>query len=295
MKDQSALHSIKYSYQVDTAYTEEVGDLGSIAESIRAKCSSLKMASRIIGAVSTVGHDLSDEAIIQKIAELMARVSLFRDIALEIIEVTKETEGYFKIFNALTAIMIDVVTEEWKWQQLSQGDHTFSKGVVKAIFQEAISLSLPSYGSTGANDLKVERKVAIMDSTARIYGLPNIFDYFQPDREKMLRRIIRSIVDEVNKYQPRLVNRKSSPRTHIAVLHRMFDVSTGLMCEIYKAHAKKDVEQLRAMPDLDRALLVAQYERLGSMRYDHILESHSKAMVKVMDTANALFQSSVSK
>lgn len=71
----------------------------------------------------------------------------------------------------------------------------------------------------------------------------------------------------------------------------MYGVSVGLMCEVYKAAAYRDVLRLREMPELDRSVVIAQYEHLGGMKYDHVLDGHRAAMDRMLDTANLILES----
>jgi len=45
------------------------------------------------------------------------------------------------------------------------------------------------------------------------------------------------------------------------------------------------------MPELDRSVVIAQYEHLGGMKYDHVLDGHRAAMDRMLDTANLILES----
>lgn len=272
---------------VDDDFIDGIGD-----DELKVKCASLKLAGRIVGAASTLDKNLDDETLIEKISEMMERIALLRTVALDVLGTQRNKPGYPQIFNAMTTLMIDIVTEEWKWQQLGRTER-FSSSVVSAIFQEAIAVYERQEIVSASSDFKLTWKLAVLKSSTTLHSLPNIFDYFQAEVGKMVGILVAQVSSEVNKYLPRLVSKRTGIEVQLTVIDRLFEVSTGLLCEIYKAQAKKDIERLRRMPELDRSLLIAQYESSGSMKYDHILEMHREGMVKIMETANALYQSSV--
>lgn len=290
--DPAALQILGVSFDEESILIEE--DLKHIAdEAARRQCAALKLASRIIGIATANSAELDDAGVLRSMSEFMTRLSTLRHVALSVIGADKNSTEFPAVFNAVTNAMLDVVTEEWKWGQLAPGE---SRKLPPNLIANLIDMTVAAQPyrfdkNTVGIETALARRLCLMEAIPRLHGLVNLFDYYQKTPDVMVERLMRSVVENAEFHAELLVKASAPLLEEGVILSRVYGISTSLMCEVYKAAAYRDVMHLRSMPDLDRSIVIAQYEHLGGMKYDHILDDHQVAMERSIDTANLILES----
>jgi len=296
--DPAALQNLDASLNDDSAIVEvDSDDLRRIASAeVRRRCASLKLASRIVGIATAMSAELNDEEqLLRSMTEIMQRLSSLRQVGLAVVGAEKDSPDFPSVFNAVTNVMLDVVTEEWKWRRIDPGKaHILSPAIVAKLFDAIVKMQPERFeqfehDSVGV-DIATARRLCILEAIPRLYGLVNLFDYYQ-NHDAIVFRLLRAVVEQAEKYASRIMPASAPAFAEQAILQRMYGVSVGLMCEVYKAEAYRDVSRLREMPELDRSIVIAQYEHLGGMKYDHVIDRHQAAMDRMLDIANLILES----
>lgn len=293
--DPAALHNMSASLDDDSSVVEvdqeELRRIGN-AEA-RRRCGSLKLAARIVGVATASGVDVSDAEILQSMQTILARLSSLRDIGLSVVKADRSSQDFPAIFNSVTSAMLDVVTEEWKWGRLPDGGvRALSGELVEKLLEGAVKISPERFDPAQVGlELSTVRRLAVLEALPKLYGLVNMFDYFQASPQKMVQRLLSSVV-QLAEFHAGLMTDEALPEfARCSILQRMYGVSAGLMCEVFKAEAVVDVTRLRDLAPDDRSFAVAQYERLGGMQFDHVLARHREVMDRMLDTANLILES----
>ncbi|ANN80869.1 hypothetical protein [Bordetella flabilis] len=264
------------------------------AAETRRRCAGIKLASRVVGMATAMSGDVIDADLLRSLDSIMDRVASIREAGLGLLGVRSDSSDFAPAFNALTNIALDVVTEEWKWAQLAPGkSRSLSKPVLLRLFEQVVNHQAIGVmvGYPEAPDLERARKLCAMEALPKVYGLVNLFDYYQADHEALVNRLLLAVVAEAEKHANMLTPSDAIEFTRQSVLQRLYGVSVGLMCEVYKHHAARDVMRLRSMAPVDRSIMIAQYERLGGMSYDHVIEAHSRTLERVSEMSELIVES----
>jgi len=293
--DPAALHNLEASLDDDSAIVEvDADELRRIssAES-RRRCGSLKLAARIIGVATATSSEMDDGQVLASMQRVLERLSSLRQIALKLVEVERGSPDFPAVFNSITSTMLDAVTEEWKWGRLLGDDHrVLSASVIEKLLESVFLASPERFDAAQAGvDVSTVRRLAVLDVMPKLYGLVNMFDYFQASPQRMVERLLSSVVQLAEFHAGLMTDEPISSLVGRSVLQRMYGVSAGLMCEVFKAEAAADVARLRELQPDDRSFAIAQHERLGGMAYDHVLERHRETMDRMLDTANLILES----
>lgn len=292
--DPSALQNLGTSFDDDNAI-DEVGDdeLRRIAGAeARRRCAGLKLASRIVGVATANGAELDDAGVLRSMSEFMSRLSTLRQVGLAVVGADKEAPDFPAVFNAVTNAMLDVATEEWKWGRLAPGQNRqLPPGVIAKLLDVTIKCQPERFDhELAGGDMATVRRLCVLESIPKLYGLVNLFDYYQLSSSTMVGRLMRAVVEHAELHANLMSPRSSPLFAERAILQRMYGISTGLMCEVYKAAAYRDVMRLRELPELDRSIVIGQYEHLGGMKYDHVIDQHREVMDRMLDTANLILE-----
>jgi len=294
MFDPAALQSLDASLDDGSTIVElDEDELRRVAEAdVRRRCAALKLASRIVGIATATSAQLDDNELLRSMKDLMQRLSSLRQVGLAVIGVDKDSPDYPTVFNNVTSVMLDVITEEWKWGRVTPAKAEFlPPGVISKLLDGMIRIQPERFERDAAGvDLSTTRRLCVLGAIPKLYGLINFFDYYQAQPDAMVSRLLRGVVEQAELHAG-LLAKKAPDFAEQAILQRMHSVSVGLMCEVYKAAAYRDVARLRGMPELDRSVVIAQYEHLGGMHYTHIIEAHQAAMDRMLDTTNLILES----
>lgn len=292
--DPAALYSLSASLDDDSTIVEvDQDELKRVAGAeARRRCASLKLAARIVGLATANSAELSDEDVLESMGQILSRVAELREVALKLVEADRDSEDYSATFNAVTSAMLDVATEEWKWSRLAPGaTRTLPPATVSKLLERTIQFSPERFDfEFVSHDMATLRRLAVLEAMPKVYGLANLFDYFQPSPDDMVRKFLQAIIKLAELHAELMADPASPEFTYKAILVRFYGISTGVLCEVFKAEAAADVARLRALPEIDRSLQVAQYERLGGMNYNHIIDKHQQAMDRLLDTANLILE-----
>ncbi len=291
--DPAALQSLGSALDDDSTIVEvDADELRRVAGAdVRRRCAGLKLASRIVGLATATSAELDDAALLRSMDEIMQRLSSLRQIGLAVVGADKDSRDFPAVFNAVTSAMLDVVTEEWKWRRVDPDKaRLLPSGMIVKLLDATVQMQPERFERDSAGvDLATARRLCVLEAIPKLYGLANLFDYYQANLNAMVGRLLGAVVDQAELHSSLLAS-ASATFAEQAILQRMYGVSVGLMCEVYKAAAYRDVLQLREMPELDRSIVIAQYERLGGMKYDHVLDGHRAAMNRMLDTANLILE-----
>lgn len=288
-----ALQNLEYSLMDDAELIDiEEDELRQIAGAdMRYRCASLKLASRIVGIATAIKAEVGEEGVLDSMQDVMNRLSILRECTLTELEIEKNAPDYRAVFNQVTHTALDMLSEEWKWGKLAPAKtHHLSVQEISGLLKMFKEAPLETYGSHSEEiNGDTWRHLALFDMVPKLYGLLNLFDYYQSDRKAMIGRLLHAIVEQAELKASVMTGLRDPGFVHRAVLQRMYSVSAGLMCEIYKEMAAVDVSRLRDMQPLDRSIMVVRYQQTG-MKYDHIIEAHSSAMAHVLETTKVILE-----
>jgi hypothetical protein len=256
---------------------------------VRRKCAGLKLASRIVGMASVGGRSTSDAEVLRSMEVLLSRMSVLRKSVVKSLGVGRDSPDYSATFNAVTNVVMDVLTEEWKWSRITEGGRPLPVEALVKLLDMAVEHGPMYLDQDDSGDLMTVRRLCVLEATPKVWGVVNMFDYFQPRREVMVARLLRAISEQAEVRAGALLSDASPTFAARSIVQRTYGVSTGLMCEVYKEAAAQDVARLRAMPELDRSVHLLGVERTG-MKYDHIISRHSEVMEKALETAKLVFE-----
>ncbi len=293
--DAAALQSLGASLDDDSEIVEvDEDELRRVAGAdVRRRCAGLKLASRIVGLATATSAEMDDGELLRCMTEVMQRLSALRQVGLAVVGADKDSPDFPAVFNVVTSAMLDVVTEEWKWRRVDPDKaRLLPPGILAKLLDATIKMQPERFERESAGvDMATVRRLCVLELVPKLYGLINLFDYYQKTPDAMVGTLLRAVVEQAEMHASLLLSAAAPAFAEQAILQRMYGVSVGLMCEVYKASAYRDVLRLREMPELDRAVVIAQYEHLGGMKYDHILDAHRTAMDRMLDTANLILES----
>jgi len=296
--DPAGLQNVDLSFDDADIVDAEKIDLSSIMDNeSRRKCAGLKMAARIVGvAAASASAGLDDEAVVATLGEVFGRVQMLRKIALVYLDADRNSRDFPAIFNAVSGAMAEAAIEEWKWgRTANSASRLLSPGVFAKIVEGALRTRSERFSAEMSGfDVATLRRLCLMEIAARMYGLVNLFDYYQRDAEALAVRLLNAVSEEAENALDRVWTRPEGNEWSVAdreVLHRLYLVSANLLCEVYKAAAAADVMKLREMPELDRSIHIAALANCGGMPIEHVLERHRDAMSRAMGVALAIEQS----
>jgi hypothetical protein len=257
---------------------------------VRQKCASLKLASRIVAMASAQSNGIDDAMLLSSMETLIARMSAFRKTAMGIVGVNTSSLDYPATFNAITGVVMDILTDEWKWARLNEKSKPLPVELLGKLLELAIGNGPMYLPSDDSGDLKTVRRLCVLEAVPKVWGVVNMFDYFQPQREQMVARLVRAVSEQAEVHAGLLYSDASPSFAIKTIVQRMYAVSTGLMCEVYKEAAARDVARLRAMPEMDRAVHLMQIELTG-LKFDHIIDRHRAVIDRTLDTTKLILES----
>lgn len=263
-----------------------------VGEGIRQRCVGLKLASRIVGMATATSAELADQDILNSLNGVMTRLHTLRQLAISAIGIKPDHPDFSVAFNVLTPIMLDAVMEEWKWGRLAAHDaRALPPGLLRQVLLMAIRISPERYEVTGEpQDAGLTRRLAVMSMIPRLHGLLNLFDFCRADRDGFIQAMARQVLrtaDEGARDWHRVKDPSFAARD---LFLRHVEMSLGMLCEVYRREASREVSRLRAMPSLDRGVLLAHYEEIGGIDYAGLFVAHDEAMARLRETADLILE-----
>lgn len=258
-------------------------------ENVRQRVSSLRLAAKIVGLTAARSGCMNDADVLEGIGPFMRRLSALRVMALAAIGVSRKSEDFAAVFNAVTASMLDVVAIEFKWSQVLKRNVELSPDVMKELLDSTVHLQPERfvYRDNGLN-IGLVRRLAVFASAPKLYNLANYFDFFQRDIGRMVGRLMRACVDAAEVHAATWSAHSDTAMGSVAVYERIYAVSVDLMAEVYKVTATEKVLELSRMNEHDRSLSILHYEEIGGMPMDVIMDRHAEAMTKMVETASLI-------
>ena len=255
---------------------------------VRQRCASAKLAAQIVTRAYRVSADLEEGQVLTGMADVLKRLAAVRQTCLSLAGVVEDHPDYGTVFAMATSIALDTVTEEFKWRQI--GGRT--KELPLTLFSrliEAVSNKQPRLFAkpSGQLDVSVARKLATLQAMPLMMGLVNLFDYYVMDTEAMSCRLVYAVAAQAEYHALQGVDGLSEFGQAL-MIQRAYGVSVGVMVEVYKASAYKDVQKLRDMQEMDRSFAIANYERIGGMSYEHVLSEHDRVMRKTYEVCELI-------
>lgn len=259
---------------------------------VRRRCAALRLASRIIGMAAAERLEMPDGEVLASMTAIMQRMAELRPAALAVLGISRDSEDFPLAFNAATSAVLDAVVEEWRWSKAAGDAPALSVEAIKALMGAMVKLQPERFElAAPLSELAAVRRVCILEATPRLLGIVNFFDYFHADPQAVVRQLLMAVAEQAEQHAKVVLAEAGPLGEERPILHAMYGISTSLMCEVYKACALRDVQRMREMPELDRSVVTAQYEHIGGMKFDHVIEAHRGAMARAQDVANVIAES----
>lgn len=255
---------------------------------VRQRCASAKLAAQIVARAYHVSADLGEGQVLSGMADVLKRLAAVRMACLTLTGVNEDHPDYGTVFAMATGIALDTVTEEFKWRQI--GGRTVELPIpMFSRLIEAVSSKQPRLFAkhSGHLDTSAARKLATLQAAPAMMSLVNLFDYYVMDTEAMVARLVFAVAAQAE-YHALQGTEGLSEFGQALMIQRAYGVSVGVMAEVFKASAYKDVAKLRDMQEIDRSFAIADYERLGGMGYEHILAEHNRVMRKTYEVCDLI-------
>lgn len=256
---------------------------------LRRKLAGLRMGAGIVSMATSMRGDMDDEAILKAMHGFVARMNAVRACALAACGVDKASPEFPFAFNAATAASLEVAATEWRFARLGEGIRPFPVETVGKLLDLAGAAGPVLSAHRPTLELATNRKLAALNTVAKVWSVVNMFDYFQPDREGVVVKLARAVAYQADE-QSKLLCRDDMPSAvSREIVRQMHGISAAMMVEVYKAEAMKTVAVLAEMPDLDRSVHLALVEEHG-MPFDHVIEAHRNVMVRALDTTRLILE-----
>ncbi|MFY3387005.1 hypothetical protein [Paracidovorax sp. MALMAid1276] len=288
--DPSAMHVTRLAEaDLGESVADTTAQISLIADGdVRQRCASAKLAAQIVSRVYHVSADLGDGEILGGMTNVLKRLAAVRQTCLAIAGVNEDHPDYGAAFAMCTAVALETVTEEFKWRQI--GGRT--KELPMALFGrliEAVSAKQPRLfpKSSGQLDLGAARKLATLHAAPVMMGLVNLFDFYVMDTEAMACRLVYAVAAQAEFHALQGVDGMTEYGQAL-MIQRAYGVSVDVMAQVYNACARKAVEKLHDMQEIDRAFAIGNYERIGGMNYEHVLEEHDRVMRKTYEVCELI-------
>lgn len=288
--DPSAMQAIKLTEEdAGQDVADAVAQIGLMADAqVRQRCASAKLAAQIVVRAYHASADIQEEQVLLGMTDVLKRLAAIRQVCLALLAVDESHEDYGAVFAMATAVALDVVTEEFKWRQIGGRVKELPIPLLSKLL-EALSSKQPRLftPSAGHLDKGAARKLATLQAMPAMMSLVNLFDYYVLDAEAMACRLVYAVASQAEYHAFQGVDGLSEFGQAL-MIQRAYGVSAGVMSEVYKACAQKDVQKLRDMQEMDRAFAIANYERMGGMNYEHVLSEHDRVMRKVYEVSDLI-------
>ena len=288
--DPSAMQVVRLAEaDLGEGVADTAAQVNLIADSeVRQRCASAKLAAQIVTRAYRVSADLDEGQVLTGMADVLKRLAAVRQMCLSLAGVGEDHPDYGTVFAMATSVALDTVTEEFKWRQIGGRTKELPLSLFSRLI-EAVSSKQPRLFAkpSGQLEVSVARKLATLQAMPLMMGLVNLFDYYVMDAEAMSCRLVYAVAAQAEYHALQGVDGLSEFGQAL-MIQRAYGVSVGVMVEVYKASAYKDVQKLRDMQEMDRSFAIANYERIGGMSYEHVLSEHDRVMRKTYDVCELI-------
>lgn len=257
---------------------------------VRGRLGALALASRIVGIATANAAEMSDSRVLASMELVFNRLHDLRTALLRVVGVQRGAQEYRLVFNVVTAVALDFITEEWKWSRLSDEPRLLPPEVLAELAQRCDAFAGNDASSPVLLPAHVRETLLTLRCAPKIYALINHFDYFQADHDAMATQLLYAVAEEAGHACSLFVDPSMDAASQWQITDMMHSLSTGLMCEVFKSCAAADVTELRSLQSHDRSVVLAQYESQKGMPFRHVLTAHRKALARMLDTANLILE-----
>lgn len=267
---------------------EAGGEIGLASDKeVRQRCASARLAAQIVSRAYATSGDLSDGNVLAGMSTVLARHAAVRQACLKHIGVPAASADFGAAVAAASAVALDVLTEEFKWRQIGARTEELPVGLL-ARLMDAVGTNQAALFAKSVDQMDdtAVRRLGVLQATPAMMSLVNLFDYFTIDRDAMVLRLVYAVAGQAEYHLGAMGAATGFSRT--LALQRVYMISAGIMTEVFKGCAYKDVAQLRDMQEMDRSIALAQYERIGGMNYDHVLKEHERVMEKMFELCDVI-------
>lgn len=292
MGDPNALLNSDLSVESDGDSVDEYQLRKIHEDKVRLECSTLKMVAFAVGMAYAQKEHVTADDIPAVVRSILERVESLRKMVLSVfLNIDQDDKNYNLIFNSITASMMDVVFEEFKWQKILNNTESLSYPLIGKIIDEVGKIKhVHNATEYPTETLDVTRKLSALEITPKVWGLVNLFDFFCPenDRPTMIMKLVQQIAGIAEWYTDLLTPPDSPIFAKKAILQRTYKITVGIFCEVYKHESMKKTLELKTLPDLERGLLLERSTQ--GLPYDHVLERFSEAMQLMYEQTNLILE-----
>lgn len=293
--DPVLLFNTDYSFEEKSVYVlDELSQVRALEDNMR-RCFSLRIASRIVALIQMHGAVSDENNFISVMDKLTKRFSVLFNAAYDFLNIDSLHDDHIYVIQMMNNAIIDFMTNEYR---LKAAGITTSKDFDERElndFLKAILISQNKDFSSFSSNGEVEfvnasplltsdnvRRVSIASAVIKFAALGNIFDYFQPDFNSVIRYLLNELM-LVTELQIKEVSQlNTAVPVSFAMVAEYYSNNAGLICEVYKRVAKEDVMKIKRMSSIDKSVLLSRYKQEG-MAFMHIGSEYRKASKQVTD------------
>lgn len=252
----------------------------------RKACAALKITSALIKAIVVYpGGDSADSAIAQAAHDLMARASELTNAVIELANLDPSQKTHDGLISALCAQSAEIVSMNWRLAHAT-GNKEFSIPQIQGMLESALAsakLDGTAEDHTRALDLVTAQRVALLSVVPELHAaISGCFDYFVPDPESLVRTGVRCVLEMADYGIERLAADVQNTEARIALAQALVPKMGELYTSNYRAMARKDVHELRAMDSVKRHRRLHEH-RLTGLPVGHIESSFQRLATRMID------------
>jgi hypothetical protein len=294
--DPTLLFNSDVSFDEKSSYVlDELSQIRAQEENMR-RCFSLRIASRIVSIVQIKGAISNENNFIVAMDKLTKRFAILFDSAYDFLDLDPTQDDFIYVLQMMNNAIIDLMMNEYFSTIAGLTDDEFLlkekdladflKSILISQNKEFVSFRPDGEISYLTNSPLLSsdqvRRISLLNATVKFHALGNIFNYFQNDYNIVVRFLLNEIMEVTENQIKKIAMTNGSIPISYAMVADYYGNNIGLMCEVYKNQAKKDVLKIKRMGEIERNVLITAYEIEG-MNYTHIGEEYRKASKQVTD------------
>lgn len=293
--DPVLLFNTDYSFEEKSVYVlDELSQVRALEDNMR-RCFSLRIASRIVALIQMHGAVSEENNFISVMDKLTKRFAVLFNAAYDFLNIDALHDDHIYVIQMMNNAIIDFMTNEYR---LKAAGITTSKDFDERElndFLKAILISQNKDFSSFSSNGEVEfvnsspllssdnvRRVSIASAVIKFHGLGNVFDYFQPDFNSIVRYLLNELMTVTESQIKEVSQLNNSVPISFAMVAEYYSNNVGLICEVYKRVAKEDAMKIKRMSSIDKSVIIARYKQEG-MAFLHIGAEYRKASRQVTD------------
>lgn len=281
--DAASFEALSYSFEDDSdAIRLDEDEIRRIfGPDVRRRVSAMKLGARVVGmATAEAGADgVSEAQLVSTVHRFAVRTESLLRMSMSVLGLDPEDSDYGYARLALSRIVIDMATEEWRHQRLCPDALPLQDVVVKKMLS-AVSSVMPERYEPAENDmnLALARQLAVIEVCSRVAGLHNYFHFFREDVDSFAEELMLAVVDQAEVFFNALARVDETVFGQRALIQRSYTVSSDLMVEAFKRCAAITVAELRSLPEHERAFQVPHVRATGGLSLEPVVSRHRQAV-----------------